>query len=109
MDNKHENKFGSGFLWGAIIGGTLVLLVSTKKGRKVLRELADVGLDTIENAAQVGNLEEMEEEMVGENIAQERHESPEAEVSNQPQETSPSSEGNGHSSIKRIFKGVKKK
>ena len=36
--NNHSNKFLDGFLWGFIIGGAVVFLIGTKKG-KLLKQL----------------------------------------------------------------------
>lgn len=43
---KHGNTMNT-FLLGALIGGGLVLLFTTDKGRKLLRSLTENGLDNI--------------------------------------------------------------
>jgi len=43
-NNHHNNRFFDGFLWGAIIGGGLVFLLSTKKGKKLLKTITEEGV-----------------------------------------------------------------
>ncbi len=45
MNNNHSNRFFDGFLWGAIIGGGLVFLLSTKKGKKLLNIITEEGVE----------------------------------------------------------------
>ena len=45
MNNNHGNKFFDGFLWGAIIGGGLVFLLGTKKGKKILKMITEEGVE----------------------------------------------------------------
>lgn len=41
-------KHSHGFTWGMIVGGALVLMLTTKKGREILKELAEGGIDGLE-------------------------------------------------------------
>lgn len=48
MNNKDENYRnygGSGFLIGVVLGGILTLLFTTKKGREILKDLTEKGLE----------------------------------------------------------------
>ncbi len=45
MDEKRKQNTSGGFLLGVIFGVILTLLFTTKKGRQVLRMLADEGLN----------------------------------------------------------------
>ncbi len=45
MNNNHNNKFFDGFLWGAIIGGGLVFILGTKKGKKILKMITEEGVE----------------------------------------------------------------
>lgn len=47
MENKnnHQNGFGNGFVLGLLIGIVATLLITTKKGREIFRELTEKGLD----------------------------------------------------------------
>lgn len=56
----HSGGFFSGFLWGALLGAGAVLLLNTKKGKKLLKTLTEEGADGI------ANLEEFIEEAIGE-------------------------------------------
>lgn len=46
-NNNGGNKFLNGFLLGALIGGGVVFLLSSKKGKKLLKILSQEGLDNI--------------------------------------------------------------
>ena len=65
MNNNHNNKFFDGFLWGAIIGGGLVFLLGTKKGKKILKMITEEGVGGLSEILQAqmdeGDLEEEEE------------------------------------------------
>ncbi len=46
MNNSgNGNRFFDGFLWGAIIGGGLVFLLGTKKGKKLLKTISEEGVE----------------------------------------------------------------
>ncbi|HVT00885.1 MAG TPA: hypothetical protein VHE53_01460 [Patescibacteria group bacterium] len=46
---KNKNHHGaSGFFWGLIIGAILATLLTNKKGRKLLKEILDLGLEMLE-------------------------------------------------------------
>jgi len=46
--NKN-GKGGSAFLWGLIIGALIATLLTTKRGRIILREVINIGLELLEN------------------------------------------------------------
>lgn len=62
MNNNqgHSGGFFSGFLWGAFLGAGAVLLLNTKKGKRLLKTLTEEGADGI------ANLEELITEVIGE-------------------------------------------
>lgn len=47
MDNNNGGKFLNGFILGVVIGVGATLLLSTKKGKKILRSISEEGLDGI--------------------------------------------------------------
>jgi hypothetical protein len=49
MENRHEKKHHSTFLWGFILGAIFATLLTTKKGRAILRELINMGLEMVED------------------------------------------------------------
>lgn len=51
MDNNNQNegKFLSGFLLGLLVGGFVVFLLGTKKGKKLLKAISEDGIDNISN------------------------------------------------------------
>jgi DNA-binding PadR family transcriptional regulator len=65
MENRdHGNKFFSGFLFGAIIGGGIVFLLGTEKGKKILASLTEEGLENFNEFMEEGaGDEEIEEEV----------------------------------------------
>lgn len=44
-DGHYHNHPGNGFLMGVIVGGVATLLVTTKKGREIIKDLTAKGLD----------------------------------------------------------------
>ena len=76
MDNnngKSNNNFLSGFILGALIGGAIVFLLGTEKGKKILKAISDEGLDNLsdilEKADKAANLDEVFEEEEGQEIS----------------------------------------
>ncbi len=95
----NEKKGPSGLLLGLIIGGAIGALISTKKGRKILKDIADYGLDYVGNTINLDDIEtilndEEEEVMSGE-----------MDAAKGP--TKQSSE-EALSRRKRLFKGIRK-
>ena len=43
------NNFFGGFLLGLLVGGTIVFLLGTKKGKKLLKAISEDGIDNISN------------------------------------------------------------
>ncbi len=62
MDNNGNNKFLNGFIWGFIIGGALVFLLGTKKGKKLLRAISEEGLENITDILESQDEEHEDEE-----------------------------------------------
>jgi hypothetical protein len=130
METKHEKHHGSAFFWGLIAGALLATLLTTKKGRLILRELVNLALELIEELieerntkkSQVpkeDNLEEELEEAAAEDLDSEITEVEEnvtesAEPSEQGADTDTAepkpakTNGNGHQK-KRLFRGLRRK
>ncbi|MEK7534261.1 MAG: YtxH domain-containing protein [Patescibacteria group bacterium] len=51
-NNNGGNKFLNGFLLGALIGGGAIFLLSSEKGKKILKILSEEGLDKISDLLQ---------------------------------------------------------
>lgn len=68
MDNNNNQggKFANGFLLGLLIGGALVFLLGTKKGKRLLKAISEKGIGNISNileeADRTADLDEMYEE-----------------------------------------------
>lgn len=111
----HSGGFFSGFLWGALLGAGAVLLLNTKKGKKLLKSLTDEGADGL------SNLEEFIADVVEEHEGQKSvPQEKKAEAKKPPKRTN--GETRSHvkvtetpvvqevlSSPRRFFKGIKKK
>src|SRR3972149_84171 len=52
METKHDKHGGSAFLWGLIIGALFATLLTTKRGRQILQELTNLGLELFEDFAE---------------------------------------------------------
>lgn len=65
MSEKHGPN---GFLMGLILGGAVGALISTKRGRQILKDIADYGLEYVGNTINFEDfeaiLDEDEEEMM---------------------------------------------
>lgn len=63
-NNKHNNKFFDGFIWGLIIGGALVFLIGTKKGKKLLKTISEEGVGSLSDILEenIDTEDEFEEE-----------------------------------------------
>lgn len=58
------NNFFGGFLLGLLVGGALVFLLGTKKGKKLLKTISEEGQDNISNLLKkVEETEDLDETM----------------------------------------------
>jgi len=112
METKHDKHGGNAFFWGVIIGALFTTLLTTKRGRQILWELTNLGLelfeDFVEERAQAGNSEQKESDIESTGVTQDL-ESEITEVETQPVEkiiTEAKSSGNGHK--RRLFKGIRR-
>ena len=64
--DKKGGHFINGFFWGAVLGGGFAYLVSTKKGRALLKDLFQDGMDMLEEATMPDQEEIMEAPIVTE-------------------------------------------
>lgn len=121
MDNKHNsyNAPGNGFLMGVIVGGIATLLFSTKKGREIVREIVDIGIEKYSDLQKnINDAVELEEVVEDDYVEPESRpslpesiESPQAVVTPKKKEekkTSTSSNGAVKSTQRRFFKSTKK-
>ena len=124
-NNENGGKFLNGFLWGAILGGGIIFLLGTKKGKKLLKTITEEGLEGI---SQIEDLVEDEVEEYDEeppvivkskskesvktvktddevNNAVVNEESPVAKIASSTQSVAKDFGGQA----KRLFKGIHKK
>lgn len=102
MNERPHKGGGNAFFLGMIVGGALVFLLGTKKGRKILKHLSENGLEVLENLENIEGVDEYEQDAGEKDAAQEAANpgEPKAETDDN---------GNGSSLGKRFFKGIKKK
>lgn len=97
MEKQHG---GGGFLAGLLIGATVGALVSTKKGRQILKDLSDYGLEYVGNVINFDDIEtilnEDTEEMSNGEVA-----GMDEDVVSETQSEAPKK--------KRLFRGIRKK
>ena len=121
MDNKNGHHGGNSFIWGLLIGAVLASLITTKRGRQIIRELTDLGIEIFENFAEdkmkpkknVVETSEDEEDLdeASDDLASEVTEEETVEVTSVegPSEVNePAPAENGHAK-KRLFKGIRRK
>lgn len=100
MNNK--GGFLNGFLLGAIVGGIAVFLLTSKKGRKILKLLTEEGLEGVSEL----------EELFGEKIADDFKEEPVPSKRIYADKPAPEESSTLHkvkSAGRRFFKGVPRK
>lgn len=65
QQNKGQNSGGNGFILGVIVGVLIALLFTTKKGRAILRDVTDKGIDKLSTLEELrkraGNSDQDEE------------------------------------------------
>lgn len=61
MSDNHSSG-GGGFVFGLVIGGAIVFLLGTDKGRKILKSLTEEGFGEISNILEKAEGELIEEE-----------------------------------------------
>lgn len=110
---NNTNGFLNGFLWGVIIGGSVVFLLGTEKGKKLLKTITEESLEGVEELE--GLFEQQGEE--------EHDDTPSVKEKPKTQETvKPKSQPNGEVKVpppsafkqitttgRRFFKGISKK
>lgn len=90
----HERGSGNGFLLGVLVGVVLTLLFTTDKGRKILKELSENGLEALDD--RLRNFEEGDENVVADEEDHEKMEvRPQTEVVRSPN--------------RRFFRGIRRK
>lgn len=59
-----EGKNNSGFVWGLLIGAAIGSLLSTEKGRRILKELSEHGIESVEKLMDIDEIREAMDEGV---------------------------------------------
>lgn len=104
MSEKEKHHGGpNGFLMGAILGGAIVYLVGTPKGRRILKEVSEHGVEFLEKVESIEDLANLQ----WDDLEEDQYEVSERPVSRQASNVSSSM--SRPTSSRRFFKGVKRK
>ena len=102
MEKQHG---GGGFIAGLLIGAAVGALVSTKKGRQILKDLSDYGLEYVGNVINLDDIETI--------LDEDTEEMSNGEVAGMNEEESASAESSGETKEapkkRRLFRGIRKK
>lgn len=101
----NEKNHSNGFILGLAIGAAVGALVSTKKGREILKDVADYGLEYVGNIINLDDLEAVMNDEEGEEMMN-------GEVGDtKPQETTAQAteEEPTKPLRRRLFRGIRKK
>lgn len=101
MQEKHNPN---GFMVGLMIGAAVGALVSTKKGREILKDVADYGLEYVGNIINLDDLDavmddEAQEEMMSSEVEDIKPKDGNAEVKEEARKPL----------RRRLFRGIRKK
>jgi len=114
MENRsnNHNGTGNGFFLGLFVGVCATLLFSTKKGREIVREMTDKGLQKFSDIEDSLDME-LEEEEDNDYIAPEENEKTNPaqankEVANSSEKETPPTVSKPSRTVKRFFRGMKK-
>lgn len=69
MEKKSGGHFFNGFFWGAALGGGFAYILSTKRGRELLKDLVQDGLDMLDDLTLEPEVAEEELSPIEENAA----------------------------------------
>lgn len=95
--NKSGNNFLSGFLLGALIGGAIVFLLGTKKGKRILKTISEEGAENISSILDKMDKADLQDELSeDDSISDENLSSKETVVEDKPK-------------TKRFFRGISKR
>lgn len=104
-----EKKGPSGLLLGLLIGGAIGALLSTKRGRKILKDIAEYGLEYVGNTINMEDIETIlnddSEEMMNGEMDASNNNSSEA----RSEETDKDTRTESPSRRRRLFRGIRKK
>lgn len=59
---QRKNRESHSFTWGMLVGGALVLMLTSKKGRQVLKEVTDGGIEGLEEFIDIDKVRELTKE-----------------------------------------------
>ncbi len=107
MQEKHGPN---GFLLGLLIGGAVGALVSTKKGRQILKDLADYGLEYVGKTIDMEDVENIlngeDEEVFEDDLDMTKNETKREEQNSSPKEDVMQK---NEPARRRLFRGIRKR
>lgn len=57
-----KQKHSHGFTWGMIVGGAVVLMLTTKRGRQILKEVTDGGIEGLDQYLDIDKIKALTSE-----------------------------------------------
>lgn len=100
-NNSHSGPgFFNGLLWGLILGGSLVFLLGTKKGKRIIKVINE-GLNEVSEVAELFEEDEYEGEKPKQKMVKTEVKSSINEETEQEEQEAPQA--------KKFFKGIPKK
>lgn len=99
---KKANAHSHGFVWGLLIGGGLMYLISTPNGRRILKEVSEGGIEKLADVIDLEKLNEIKQ-AIGEDFELDEEEFEGVEQNAQEElQSLPNPR-------KRLFRGIKKR
>jgi TFIIF-interacting CTD phosphatase-like protein len=102
-DKEHGGNFVNGFMWGAIVGGGISFVLSHKKGRELLRDISENGVEALRGVLDPDNIDELKREFK-DHLKEEEY-----DYRERGRYYSPAPSTRSTAPKKRVFKGIKKK
>lgn len=99
----HGGNFVNGFMWGAAVGGGVSFVLSHKKGRELIRDISENGLEALRGVLDPDNIDEIKKGFKEHMSREEEYDYREHGRYSPPPSSRPSAPK------KRVFKGIKKK
>jgi hypothetical protein len=79
--DEQTKKNSHGFTWGMIVGGAVVLMLTTKRGRSILKEISEGGIDGLDQYLDIDKIKALTSEFDDEDEVDSEEEAPVKEKS----------------------------
>ena len=62
-DKQHGGNFVNGFMWGAIVGGGVSWIATHKKGRELVVDISENGIEALRGILHPENIQQFKDEL----------------------------------------------